>query len=215
MNLKQQYYQVGIQFIVLVITITSVVFAEEPQNSNPTSLIYKSEEDFDLIFSQPTKQPVELEASEKDPEIMGLGGIVPDNEVYTLLTNCCPTIAAQIQFEFDSANVDYDNTETFNMIANCASSLKNFSKTVIVVAGHTDSKGSYQYNLKLSHKRARAVAHDLITYYQIHPSRLIIAGFGEMFPIANNSTSDGRRTNRRVEFIKGIPPIHMHGQYKV
>jgi OOP family OmpA-OmpF porin len=69
----------------------------------------------------------------------------------------------------------------------------------IEVQGHTDSKGSDQYNLDLSQKRANAVRDYLISK-GVDADRLTAKGLGESTPIATNDTPEGRAENRRVEF---------------
>lgn len=76
--------------------------------------------------------------------------------------------------------------------------LNEFNKTVIVVAGHTDSKGSDEYNQGLSERRANAVA-GYLSSKQVVEARIEAIGFGEDHPIADNATDTGRSDNRRVE----------------
>jgi outer membrane protein OmpA-like peptidoglycan-associated protein len=76
--------------------------------------------------------------------------------------------------------------------------LNEFNKTIIVVAGHTDSKGSNEYNQGLSERRANAVSEYLLTK-QVVEARIESVGFGEAHPIADNGTDAGRSENRRVE----------------
>jgi outer membrane protein OmpA-like peptidoglycan-associated protein len=76
--------------------------------------------------------------------------------------------------------------------------LNEFDKTIIVVAGHTDSKGSNEYNQGLSERRANAVSEHLLTK-QVAEARIETVGFGEDHPIADNGTDAGRSSNRRVE----------------
>lgn len=73
------------------------------------------------------------------------------------------------------------------------------SVTVIVV-GHTDSRGSDDYNLELSLQRAEAVK-TWLTDRGIDGARLTVVGKGESEPIADNATSDGQRLNRRIQFF--------------
>ncbi len=70
---------------------------------------------------------------------------------------------------------------------------------VIEIGGHTDSQGSDEANLNLSTKRAQAVV-DYLVLAGIDQSRLQAKGYGESQPIADNSTREGRATNRRTEF---------------
>ncbi len=70
----------------------------------------------------------------------------------------------------------------------------------VVVVGHTDDRGSDEYNLELSVQRAEAVKRWL-TDRGIDGARLTVVGKGEAEPIADNSTSEGQRLNRRIQFF--------------
>ncbi len=76
--------------------------------------------------------------------------------------------------------------------------LQEFDKTIIISAGHTDSKGSEEYNQALSERRADSVAQYLLSKGIIE-ARVEGVGFGEGTPIADNSSAEGRSLNRRVE----------------
>ncbi len=67
----------------------------------------------------------------------------------------------------------------------------------IEVEGYTDSRGSEQYNLQLSERRAQAVAAQL-EKEGIDPAIITTRGLGEADPIASNDTPEGRAINRRV-----------------
>ncbi|MFP4060644.1 MAG: OmpA family protein [Bacteroidales bacterium] len=69
----------------------------------------------------------------------------------------------------------------------------------IEISGHTDDKGSDDYNQKLSEGRAQAVVDYLLTK-GVNPSSLEAIGYGESKPIDTNKTEEGRANNRRVEF---------------
>ena len=70
-----------------------------------------------------------------------------------------------------------------------------------LVEGHTDSTGSESYNLALSEARAESVFNDLNARCQTIPGQLKTVAYGELKPVADNSTAEGRRKNRRVELI--------------
>ncbi len=77
----------------------------------------------------------------------------------------------------------------------------------VIIEGHTDDVGSYEYNLGLSLRRAKSVAAYLFTdefgafrYAEDLKELLSVNGRGEVQPIADNLTSIGRSQNRRVEF---------------
>ncbi len=67
------------------------------------------------------------------------------------------------------------------------------------IEGHTDSKGSGEYNLALSERRANAVVRFLIENHGLSRESLRAVGLGETRPVATNETAEGGRLNRRVE----------------
>ena len=82
-----------------------------------------------------------------------------------------------------------------------ATFIKEYPLTNVTIEGHTDSMGSAEYNQKLSQRRAQKVADVLVNEYGVDPNRISVAGFGEEQPIADNSTAEGRQTNRRVSAV--------------
>jgi len=70
----------------------------------------------------------------------------------------------------------------------------------ILIKGHTDNIGSEEYNQKLSIRRADAVKKYLIEK-GISQEKIVVQGFGETQPIADNNSENGRSKNRRVELI--------------
>lgn len=89
-------------------------------------------------------------------------------------------------------------TEFYDVLDSVALVLEEFEKTIIVVAGHTDSRGSDSYNQTLSEERAKSVA-NYLKAKKIVEARFEVVGFGEKAPIADNATAEGRALNRRVE----------------
>jgi OOP family OmpA-OmpF porin len=70
-----------------------------------------------------------------------------------------------------------------------------------LIEGHTDSVGTEAYNLALSDRRAKSVF-DYLTSRGVDPARLSSVGHGELKPIADNATAEGRQLNRRVMLIR-------------
>jgi outer membrane protein OmpA-like peptidoglycan-associated protein len=70
----------------------------------------------------------------------------------------------------------------------------------VEIQGHTDDRGGAKANLKLSQRRAEAVRKYLVSR-GIAPGRLTAKGYGETRPIASNKTAEGRKANRRVDFV--------------
>ena len=69
----------------------------------------------------------------------------------------------------------------------------------IVIAGHTDSVGNDDANLRLSQERAEAVLSEL-TRRGVRAEAMTAVGFGEAEPIATNNNAEGRAQNRRITF---------------
>jgi outer membrane protein OmpA-like peptidoglycan-associated protein len=81
-----------------------------------------------------------------------------------------------------------------------AEALHLYSDVTIEIEGHTDDVGSERDNFVMSMERARAV--DLwLRDAGIDPARMTVRGFGEIRPIADNSTAEGRTQNRRIEVL--------------
>jgi len=76
--------------------------------------------------------------------------------------------------------------------------LNKYDDTNILLEGHTDSTGSEEHNLDLSRKRAQSVS-NFLAVQEVSPTRFTIMGYGEVQPIAENATVEGRALNRRVE----------------
>ncbi len=76
--------------------------------------------------------------------------------------------------------------------------VNEFDKTLVDVAGHTDSTGSVSYNMSLSQQRALSVS-QYLQNQGVYAARLQAEGYGPHYPIADNGTPVGRAENRRVE----------------
>jgi outer membrane protein OmpA-like peptidoglycan-associated protein len=77
--------------------------------------------------------------------------------------------------------------------------LKENPAIEIELSAHTDSRGSDEYNLKLSDNRAKSCVEYIISK-GISASRIVSKGYGESMPVADNETDENRQLNRRVEF---------------
>lgn len=119
--------------------------------------------------------------------------------------NITLNMPSNITFALNSADL---NGQFFSALDGVSMVLKEYDKTVVEVAGHTDSSGSDQYNQALSERRAQAVA-GYLGSHGVKTQRLITIGAGEGHPVASNDTEQGRATNRRVELT--IVPITKQG----
>ena len=116
--------------------------------------------------------------------------------------NITLNMPSNITFALNSADL---NAQFFNALDGVSMVLKEYDKTVVEVAGHTDSSGSDQYNLNLGQQRAVSVQQELVAAIdKLRPGHsrtltIIPQSLGESNPIADNTTADGRARNRRVE----------------
>lgn len=115
--------------------------------------------------------------------------------------NITLNMPSSITFALNSADL---NAQFYNALDGVSMVLKEYDKTIVEVAGHTDSSGSDQYNQALSERRAQAVA-SYLGSHGVASKRLITVGAGETRPVASNDTEQGRAANRRVELT--IVPI--------
>ena len=104
-----------------------------------------------------------------------------------------------IYFDTNSANLKQESNSTLKEIDEL---LKLNPSLNLLVVGHTDSQGGYEYNMELSQRRAEAVVKALVNQFGINPERLTAAGVGYLSPLGSNDTPEGRAKNRRVELVK-------------
>jgi outer membrane protein OmpA-like peptidoglycan-associated protein len=103
-----------------------------------------------------------------------------------------------VYFDFNKATI---KPESRPALEDAAKILKENPDIRVEIQGHTDSKGSDEYNQNLSERRAQSVVNYLVTQLGIDRTRLVARGYGEGMPIATNDTDEGRALNRRVEFF--------------
>jgi OmpA-OmpF porin, OOP family len=104
-----------------------------------------------------------------------------------------------IYFDTDSAIIKADSKP---QLAELAAFLRSNASIRVYVVGHTDGRGTVEYNNDLSRRRADAASAALAQQYQIARDRTLAFGVGELAPLASNDTEAGRVKNRRVEIVK-------------
>jgi outer membrane protein OmpA-like peptidoglycan-associated protein len=104
-----------------------------------------------------------------------------------------------IFFDFDKTEI---KPESAAQIEQLAALLKKNPGLEVLIVGHTDGQGAFDYNLSLSQRRAQAVADALVSAHGIERRRLTPAGAGMVAPVASNRSEDGRAKNRRVEIVE-------------
>ncbi|HEY9486924.1 MAG TPA: OmpA family protein, partial [Chryseosolibacter sp.] len=115
--------------------------------------------------------------------------VSPVEENVTLVLN-------NIFFDFDKAIL---RSESFPELNRIITLMKEKSGMKIEIAGHADASGPETYNLRLSERRAKSVVQYLVGQ-GITDSRISVIFHGENSPVAPNTTLEGRKKNRRVEF---------------
>jgi len=119
----------------------------------------------------------------------------------------CPEIPAEkrkvlneatkyIHFAFNKATLTKDSYPKLDQMVSILNEYPDYS---LSIAGHTDSKGDDNYNLRLSYERA-AAARKYMLDKGIPAERIEARGYGETKPIADNKTAAGQALNRRVDF---------------
>ena len=110
------------------------------------------------------------------------------------------TLGGQALFDTDS---DTLNGEGEQALADLLVDLEQYQEiSVMYVTGHTDSRGSEEYNQGLSERRATAVAKYLVSQ-GVDGGMIDVSGMGESSPVASNDSEAGRSKNRRVEVHVG------------
>lgn len=109
--------------------------------------------------------------------------------------NIVMAMPGNVTFDTGKANI---KPQFYPVLDRLAQIFNDQNQTFIEIAGHTDSTGSDAINQPLSDARARSVA-DYFTAKNVLADRIAKFGMSSAYPIADNSTDEGRRTNRRVE----------------
>jgi outer membrane protein OmpA-like peptidoglycan-associated protein len=105
------------------------------------------------------------------------------------------TFDSGILFDVNSAEL---RSEAKANIKELARVLNKYDDTNVLIEGHTDNTGTDELNMKLSEKRADAVA-DYAKSLGVSGMRMAIKGYGESQPLEDNASDEGRQKNRRVE----------------
>ncbi|MCF8035775.1 MAG: OmpA family protein [Desulfobacteraceae bacterium] len=107
-----------------------------------------------------------------------------------------------ILFDFDKAAIRPSEKTKLDELARVFS---DYPENIVIVEGHTDSKGSAAYNKRLSELRASRVA-EYLRSKNLDISSLTARGYGESQPVATNETAAGREQNRRVDLQISADP---------
>ena len=130
-----------------------------------------------VLIPRPAPRPAPVVTPEPEPELVDV------------------TVELIVWFATDSSVLEDEDVSEFREMVDV---LRDQPGASLVVEGHTDSRGSAEYNEALSQRRADAVRQELISAYGAPANRISAIGYGEAQPIADNDTAAGRDQNRRV-----------------
>ena len=108
------------------------------------------------------------------------------------------TVPGELLFPVGSDQVQRGAYDT---LAKVADLIGMYANRQVLIIGHSDSMGDAERNRQLSKRRAELIKQIFVENFELSANRLITEGAGETRPIASNTTSDGRRANRRVEVL--------------
>jgi outer membrane protein OmpA-like peptidoglycan-associated protein len=134
--------------------------------------------------------------------VANVGGTVQDLQVKELGNEVRIDLAADVLFDFDKSDILPKAEET---LGKAAAIIKERAKGTVMIAGHTDAKGSDAYNMALSERRANSVRDWFRAKGGLSTVSFETKGFGAKQPVAPNQKPDGsddpegRQKNRRVE----------------
>lgn len=103
-----------------------------------------------------------------------------------------------IQFEINQDTIQREESEKLAVVGTF---LQKYPETTAIIEGHSDNVGAPEHNIALSQNRAESVVSYLQDSFKIAPSRLSAVGYGDTRPIADNSTEEGKRQNRRINTV--------------
>jgi len=159
------------------------------------------------VEKTPPPAPVFVDGDDDGDGVLNSRDKCPGTEKGVIVDEVgCPVkFTMQIEFDFDKAMV---RPEYHEKLREAAEFIKEYPGTQFLLAGHTDSIGTEQYNKVLSKRRAAAVKKYLVEEFGIAAHLMSPRGYGETQPIASNDTEEGRQRNRRVDVIccTVIPP---------
>ncbi len=147
--------------------------------------------------TNPLKTDTDRGGTDDKKEIaQGTNPLNPEDDMILDITT--PMVLEGVTFATNSAEL---TPESEKMLMKVLNTLNAYPEMKVEIRGYTDNVGNAASNLQLSQRRADAVRYWIIAK-GISPNRVTARGYGEQDPIASNDTKEGRRLNRRIEFVK-------------
>ena len=128
------------------------------------------------------------------------GGSRSDSASVDVREKAAPTARLTIHVNFDTAKSDIRKADLADL-KKADEFVRKYPTCKIEIDGHTDSRGSEEYNQGLSERRADAVRKYLLDHGAAAADKITTKGFGESSPIGDNATAKGRFENRRADIL--------------
>lgn len=167
---------------------SKLTIAEQAKRLNDLQTLIQSQKD---IVNKLKKTVADALVNFKPDE---LSVSIKDGKLYVSLQE-------KLLFKSGSAVVDPKGKEALQSLAKVLNATKDIS---VVIEGHTDNvpmKGKYVDNWSLSTERATSIVRILTKDYNVDATSIIASGRSEYYPVADNSTTEGKAKNRRTEII--------------
>jgi outer membrane protein OmpA-like peptidoglycan-associated protein len=171
--------------------------------NDPQTAIVRKQAELDRQRAELEKKSLELKQKELDLERAR-----QEFQAQQTGRSLSMNLSCDVLFDYDKAALKPDAEQALRKVAVV---LSQFPESKVTVEGYTDSKGTKSVNMELSHQRAQAVREWLIKNGGVTVANISVKGFGEQYPIAPNTNSDGtdnplgRALNRRVSIIVEKP----------
>ena len=148
-----------------------------------------------LTGETPAPERIQQPDMKKEDSEGYTGDIDPDEEAKRPQVN---GVNLDVHFDFDKNTIKQESYALLDALGEALSSPELKGKQIII-AGHTDTKGTDVYNLALSKKRANSIKAYLVNKWGIEPSTLEAVGYGKSRPLTSGMSAEDQQKNRRVE----------------
>ena len=197
---------IGLLNYALATNIEEKIEAEIPQDVtmslrqfDSVDLYGENENNIDINnICKGSYKPLVIKVPEPIPEIIPVSSDdIAIDDVVEYMKESKPVIMDSLTFESQSAILSDGGKKYLGSIAK---DLADSDEYILEISGHTDSIGTDTYNQKLSEQRANSAKNALMEA-GVKADTVVVIGEGELKPIADNNTSEGRAMNRRIEMI--------------
>ncbi len=206
-----------------VIMFTDGTLTESNKSKRPYQIAQENARDNDVCFYLVSSATADRETKvvEAVSKINSCSRVIPltqflDNPLYltgalftvkttayerlTPVTQVVGVVANDMLFDYNSSAIRSEYNEKLDMLGDY---LQKNPDAYVVAGGFADSTGEEEYNLALSERRAASVKDYLVNTFSVDADRIVTLWFGELNPVADNATDEGRQLNRRVEIAVG------------